>query len=240
MTKAMRAALVICAMAQAANVNAQENAVFDAAVRASLLRNPDVVLEVFKILEEQQNTKAVQQDIGLIEKYSDELFGNIDIETPVLVEFVDYQCGYCRRAHSETLLLLEQHPTVTIVQKQFPILGPKSVELAERMLAIKTVHGDVVFQEMNDALMGDDGRIAATFDDYITAQGLDAFKIREVATSEEVQAEISATHALARALSISGTPGFVSRTKIIRGFSEVEGLEVAVFGRGILAAKESE
>ncbi|MEX0304444.1 MAG: DsbA family protein, partial [Leisingera sp.] len=99
--KAVLAAAVGLTMttAPAAAETPQTDAEFDQRVRDVLLRNPDIILEVFALLEAKEEAAKAVKDQELIAKVADELFEGLDPEKPILVEFQDYNCGYCRRAH---------------------------------------------------------------------------------------------------------------------------------------------
>ena len=53
------------------------------------------------------------------------------------VEFFDYNCGYCKRAMSDMLTLLKDDPKLKVVLKEFPVLGPGSVEAAQVAIAVR-------------------------------------------------------------------------------------------------------
>ena len=97
--------------AQALDLNAMndaEKAEFGAQVREYLLENPEVILEAINILEERNAVAEAAADKELVAANADELFddgfswvgGNPDGDI-TLVEFMDYRCGYCRRAVPE-------------------------------------------------------------------------------------------------------------------------------------------
>jgi len=209
---------------------AQELSTFDLQVRETLLRNPEIILEVFELLEEQEKSQAARQDIEKISKNEKALFGELDPMTPVIVEFLDYRCGYCRRNHAELIDFLETNPNVVLIEKHFPILGQESVEMSQTALAIRIVHGDVAYRAFHNAMMGETRNGEVNMAEYIMAAGLDKAKIEEAYASDVVLNEISNVRGLARRLGISGTPAFISRTSIVPRYADVELLTQAVFG----------
>ena len=54
-----------------------------------------------------------------------------------MVEFFDYNCGFCKRALSDTLALIKDDPNLKIVLKELRILGPGSLEAAQVAVAVR-------------------------------------------------------------------------------------------------------
>ena len=72
-----------------------------------------------------------------------------------LVEFFDYNCGYCKRALCDLVTLMKAEPELRVVLKDFPVLGPNSVEAAlVASAARKQISGDKFFEFHQKLLMG--------------------------------------------------------------------------------------
>ena len=76
--------------------------------------------------------------------------------------------------------------------------------------------------------MADDGKMKANFDAYLEQSGFDLDQIKEIAQSEDVTVQLADAQQLARALSISGTPAYVTRSRVIRGYVEASTLSDAI------------
>ena len=202
---------------------AQADEVFDEKVRQALLNNPEIVLEVFAILERKNEERERRQDLGLIGSVASELFAIPDDEDavigPVVVEFVDYQCGYCRRAEAEVAALRSEHPEIEVRLLQFPILGEQSVEMARLALATRNLYGEEQYHLFNDVMLQGGDAAVNNLDRFLSEMGFDVEALREAAASPEIDEELAATHELARKLKISGTPGFVTPSRIHRGYT---------------------
>ena len=192
---------------------------FDSYVKQSLLRNPNVLIEVFELLENEQDRQEQQADAALIEHHRDVLFSNAEENGPVIVEFFDYNCGYCRQAHSEMEAVRARHADISVLHMHLPILGQGSVELAKTMMAVKTLYGDDAYQDLHKRLMEDDGRMKARMTVELEQLGFDVEQIAIVAEGPEVTKALESAGQIARSLGISGTPAFVTRSKILRGFA---------------------
>lgn len=195
---------------------------FDAKVRDALLRNPEIVLEVFAILERQNDERQALKDAALLDTVSELLFADIDAdrgqETPIVVEFVDYNCAYCRRAGDEVESVLAENDNVVLKVLQFPILGDNSVEAARLAYAAKILYGEDKYLEINKALLEGGAPAMQNLDGFLAAMGFDPNALRHAADDPQIDDHLTTTRELARRLNITGTPGFITRTRIHRGF----------------------
>ncbi|WP_120632868.1 DsbA family protein [Ruegeria sp. EL01] len=220
---------LITSPAQALDLNAMtdtEKAEFGAQVREYLLENPDVIIEAINILEQRNAAAEAETDKELVAANVDELFndgyswvgGNPDGDI-TLVEFMDYRCGYCRRAVPEVASLLSEDGNIRLVIKEFPILGDASVLSSRFAVATKHVAGDDAYKQVHDALLEFSGDASeVTLRRISDGLGLDSDAIIAAMDSEQVTDEISQTRALAQRMQISGTPSFVLGTEMLRGY----------------------
>lgn len=204
-----------------------QEAAFGAAVRSYLLENPQVIMEAVAVLEEREQQQQAQADLSIVSDNADALFndgyswvgGNPDGDYTV-VEFLDYRCGYCRKAHPEVSELIKSDGNIRLIVKEFPILGEASIIASRFAIATQIIGGNDAYKAVSDALMTLDGnpneatlkRLAKTF-------GLDADAILAEMSSEEVTRRIAETRALAQRMQISGTPSFVFGDQMVRGYA---------------------
>lgn len=220
---------LITGPAQALDLNAMsdaEKAEFGTQVREYLLQNPEVIIEAINILEQRNAAAEAEADKDLVAANTDELFndgyswvgGNPDGDI-TLVEFMDYRCGYCRRAVPEVASLLAEDGNIRLVIKEFPILGDASVLFSRFAVATKHVAGDDAYKQVHDALLEFSGEpTEVTLRRISDGLSLDSDAIIAAMDSDEVTNEISQTRALAQRMQISGTPSFVLGTEMLRGF----------------------
>ncbi len=203
-----------------------ERAQFRAEVRAYLMENPEVILQAVEQMQNRQAEAQMQADFDLVTANADEIFddgyswvgGNPDGDIK-LVEFLDYRCGYCKRAHGEVAKLLETDGNIKLIVKEFPILGDQSLLASRFAVATKLVAGGDAYKQLNDALMAFNGevslpalrRLGESFE-------LDVAAIEAKMDSDEVTQEIAQTRALAQKLQITGTPTFVMQDEMLRGY----------------------
>lgn len=213
-----------------------EREAFRAEVRAYLLENPEVLVEAIEILEARQATSQANTDAALVAANYDALVrdthswvgGNPEGDITI-VEFLDYRCGFCRRAFPEVEELVSSDGNIRIILKEFPILGPQS-DLASRFaIATKMIAGDDAYKQAHDALITFRGNISEpALVSVANDLGLDAEAIMAEMNSEDVTGIINDNRALAQAMQITGTPTFVVGGQMLRGFLPLEGMRAIV------------
>ena len=226
---ALALSTAIAAPAAAFDLEAMTDAerdAFRAEIRAYLLDNPEVLMEAIGVLEQREAEAQVAADEAMVaanlEAITDDGYswvgGNPDGDI-TLVEFTDYRCGYCRRAHAEVEQLLSADGNIRFIIKEFPILGEGSVLSARFAIAVKNLHGDDAYKEAHDALIT--LRADATpesLERLAEALGHDAGEVFAEMESPAVSEVIDQNRALASALQISGTPTFVLGNRMLRGY----------------------
>ncbi|MEO9514734.1 MAG: DsbA family protein [Paracoccaceae bacterium] len=229
LTKTLAALTCLALPVQALDLNEmspEERQIFQQEVRTYLLENPEVIMEAVQVLEARQQQQQELADLSLVTDNAADLFddgyswvgGNPDGDI-TLVEFLDYRCGYCRRAHDEVAELLAMDGNIRLIVKEFPILGEQSVLASQFAIATKQIAGDDAYKSLADALMTFSGdmnirnlrRLAGNF-------GVDVDAIEAHMDSDAVADEIRATRVLAQRLQISGTPTFVLQDELLRGY----------------------
>ena len=203
-----------------------DRAAFRAEVRAYLLDNPEVILEAYQIYEERQAAAQAAVEEQTVAAYAGKIFddpnswagGNLDGDI-VLVEFSDYRCGYCRKAHSEVKQLVETDGNIKLIIKEFPILGDQSVLASRFAIASRIVGGDEAYEKLHNAMMETKGAVSEkSLSRLADKLGLDGQAILAKINDPLVNQIIGENHQLAQALQISGTPTFVLGNELLRGY----------------------
>lgn len=208
------------------SMSTQERAAFGEAVRDYLMENPQVIMEAVQLLEARQQEQQERADFDLVSDNAEALFndgysfvgGNPEGDI-TLVEFMDYRCGYCKRAAPEVEKLMESDGNIRLIIKEFPILGDQSMLASRFAIATKQVAGGAGYKAMHDALISFNGDITLpALTRMADTLGLDAAAIEAAMGSDAVTQEIVQTRALAQRLQISGTPTFVMQDELLRGY----------------------
>ena len=213
-------------------MSTSERALLQEEIRLYLLENPEVIMEAVEVLRKKEQQAAIQSDFELVKKHENAIFedgfsfigGNPNGDI-TLVEFVDYRCGYCKKAHYEVEKLLSTDGNIRFVIKEFPILGDDSLMLSKFALAVKIVHGDEMYKLVHDILIKMKAPPSEkAFDQIISNLNLDAKLVESAMESNEVNGMIAYTRTLAERLKISGTPTFVMNDELIRGYVPFDAL----------------
>jgi protein-disulfide isomerase len=195
-------------------------------VRDYLMKNPEVLQEVIGELEKRQAVAEADKHKAAISTHREALFNSkrqVNLGNPqgdvTLVEFFDYNCGYCKRALADMLELLKSDQKLRFVLKEFPVLGPGSVEAAQVAVAVNMQdRTGKKYLDFHQKLLSGRGQIdkakalAAAKD-----VGLDMARIEKDLQSGEVKATLEESVKLAEALGISGTPSYVVGESVIPG-----------------------
>ncbi len=218
------------------NMSDDERSALREEIRSYLLDNPEIIMEAVSVLEQRQADAQAMGDVDLVRVNAEAIFsdghswvgGNPEGDI-TLVEFTDYRCGFCRRAHAEVEQLLEADGNIRFIVKEFPILGEESVLSSRFAIAVKQLAGDDAYKTAHDMLIGFRGPITAdTLDRMATDMGLDGAAIMAQMTSDEVTQVIADNHALAGRLQISGTPTFVLEDQMLRGYMPLADMQTLV------------
>ena len=213
-------------------MSAAERALLQKEIRLYLLENPEIIMEAVEVLREKEQQAAIQSDFELVKKHKKAIFedgfsfigGNPNGDI-TLVEFVDYRCGYCKKAHNEVEKLLSTDGNIRFVIKEFPILGEESLVLSKFALAVKLVHGDEIYKLVHDILIKMKSPPSErAFNQIMNNLNLDADRVQSKMESNEVNGMIAYTRTLAERLKISGTPTFVMNDELIRGYVPFDAL----------------
>jgi protein-disulfide isomerase len=203
-----------------------DRAALHAEIRAYLLEHPEIVMEMIQLLEEKQRVATEEGDRALIASNAPQIFddgfswvgGNPEGSFTV-VEFLDYQCGFCRKAQPELTEMIESDGDIRLIVKEMPILGPGSELAARAAVATLITRGPEAYATLHDRLMELKGEITdVSLDQALAEVGLDPAAIRPAMQDPEVDRRLAATRELAATLAISGTPTFVFDDRMVRGY----------------------
>ena len=183
------------------------------------------MLEVNNVLEAKMDKIQSERMAVAVKENADELFrptgspiaGNAKGDV-TMIEFFDYNCGYCKKAFGDVAQAIEKDKQVKLVLKEFPILSKGSEEAARVALAAK-MQGK--YWEFHRAMLESQGQAnEASALKVAEKLGLDMTKLKKDMASPEVKKEIDDTRKLATKMGIQGTPHFIVGDRIIPGAPE--------------------
>ena len=129
-------------------------------IKKYILENPEIIIEAIEIYQKKQSFKTIDKEKKLIKNLSSEIFddknsykyGDKNSKTTI-VEFVDYNCGYCKRNHNIIMKFLKNNNNVRYVVKELPILGESSLLASKVAVLIYLIDGSKVYKKFFDFLM---------------------------------------------------------------------------------------
>jgi len=199
---------------------------FERRVRDYLLNHPEVIIESVQRLEARRRAAEETEAHSVLKSRADDVLR--DPASPVggnpqgdvtLVEFFDYNCGYCRQVAPVVDEAEKSDAGLRIVYKEFPILGPNSIFAARAALA---AHRQGKYAPLHKALMKVRGNVDEASVMRVAGElGLDLARLKADMADAAIQSAIDRNLELARALRITGTPGFVVGNQILRGATDV-------------------
>jgi protein-disulfide isomerase len=217
------AALLAALPARAASLDDQQKKEVEQIVREYLLANPEILREMSTNLEakeraaeEQARSASLKQNASLIFKTAeDPVAGNPKGDVTV-IEFMDYNCSWCKKGMAEVASLVEADKNVKVVFKEFPIFGAGS-EFAARAALASVKQGK--YWDLHQALFSHDGPVTEEVTRQLAeAAGLDMAKLEKDMEDAGIAKSLAATQALAVSMQINGTPAFIVDDKVFPGY----------------------
>lgn len=208
--------------AAAAEFTPEQRQAIEAIIHDYLTKNPEMLLDVLQAAEDKMKGEARDKASAALVAHRHEVFD--DPDAPVggnpqgnasIVEFFDYSCPYCKEVEPALETLLAEDRQLRIVYKEFPVLGPESMNAARAALAARKQDK---YDALHRALMGFKGKMdeAAVFK-VASSVGLDVARLKRDMAAPDIDRMLKANLSLAEALDISGTPGFVVGDEIVPG-----------------------
>ncbi|WP_413205473.1 DsbA family protein [Rhodospirillum sp. A1_3_36] len=193
-------------------------------IREHLIANPEILKEAFQALKAKEDAAEKANQASMIKQLGPMLTDPKDLPTlgnakgdVTVVEFSDYNCGYCKRVFPVLWDTIKTDGKIKLHVMEYPILGPDSVLGARAALAV-ALQDEAKYEPYHKALMAHKGKITEeVLAKLAKDQGLDAEKMKKDMTSEDVDAKIARSFQLAQALGISGTPAFIIGDQLIPG-----------------------
>lgn len=218
--------------AHAEELSPQMRLQMEAVVRDYLLKNPELIRDASRELAvreaaQKQATaaKAIAENREALERDPESPVGGNPLGDITVVEFFDYNCGFCKRVASNLKALTDADKNVRVIYKELPILGPSSLLGSKAALAAKRQGKYVAFHE---ALFELPEISDATLKELSARLGLDHARLLSDMADPALMKQIERDHALARMLDINGTPGFVIGDHIEPGAVETAVLQEIV------------
>ncbi|MGE0064087.1 MAG: DsbA family protein [Xanthobacteraceae bacterium] len=195
-------------------------------VREYLVKHPDVLQEAYQELEKRQAAAEAEKHKSAVKDHAPMLFASprqVVLGNPngdvTMVEFFDYNCGYCKHAMADMLALLKSDPKLKVVLKEFPVLGPGSVEAAKVAAAVHLQDkSGKKYLEFHTKLLGGRGQADKARALSVAKEiGMDVGRIEKDMDGPAVMEVLKESAILSQALGLNGTPSYVVGDQVVVG-----------------------
>jgi protein-disulfide isomerase len=216
--------LAFSTAAPAQELNPKQKLQMQNIVRDYILENPEIIQEAMARLEQKRKDAEVAARKRTITDQAKLLFnsprqvvlGNPDGDV-TLVEFFDYNCGFCKRAMGDLVKLLDTDKNLRVVMKEFPVLGKASFDAAKVSIAV-SLQSPEKYAEFHMKLLRAPGQAGSTKALAVAKSvGIDMDQLRKDMRSPEINATVEEVYALAEGLGLTGTPSYVVGTNVVFG-----------------------
>lgn len=209
----------------AAGMSPADRKATEALVRAYILENPEIITDAVAILQQREVTQrlsAVGNDIA--KPFPGAEAGNPKGDVTI-VEFTDYNCGFCRASVPDVQRLLKSDGNIRLVYRELPILSQSSRDAALWALAAARQGKHKAF---HDALFAGGRADAANIAAAARTTGLDVAAAQTFAASPQANQEIERNLAFMQQIGFNGTPTFIIGDQILEGALGYDALKRAV------------
>ena len=228
------AAMLFAPPASAQSFNEDQRHEIEGIVKDYLLAHPDVLQDVMAALDKRQQEADAEKARTTIKNNNATLFNSphqVVLGNPqgslTVVEFFDYNCGYCKRALPDMLTLLKNDSNIRFVLKEFPVLGEGSVDAAHVAVAARMQDPTgKKYIEFHQKLLGGRGPADKAHALAVAKEvGFDMVRIEKDMASDEVKTTIDENMKLADALGVNGTPSYVVGDELVVGAVGLDALK---------------
>jgi len=205
-------------------------------VKSYLMTHPELIQDALNALDQKQkDAESTAQKAALASLSKDLLksengvvLGNPDGDV-TLVEFFDYNCGYCKKSLSDMMGLMKDDPKLRLILRDFPVLGPDSVEASAIALAARKQLTADQYMTFHQQLLTSRGRVGKERATQVAKDlGADMVRLAKDSESGETRSLLAATMRAADSLRIGGTPAFVVGDGVIVGAVGQDSLALAI------------
>lgn len=218
------------AAAPAQDVAALTPEAINAQIESFLMNDPKILQRMSVALDSTLRAEEREQATVAIASMQEAIFndpGQIVVGNPdgdvTLVEFFDYNCGYCRSALPDLATLLAEDPDLRVILKEFPILSNESIDAAR--VAVLVGEADADYWSFHEALFTSRGKVDKQVALAAAADlGLSPVSLELDMGKDSVSKTIQTSYEIAKALNITGTPTYIIGNEVIPGAIGIEEL----------------
>src|ERR1700751_576231 len=207
----------------AEEITSEQRKAIEAIIHDYLMQNPDVLFDALRAGEEAKTNQVLRdRHHEIFDDPATPVGGNPEGDVTI-VEFFDYRCPYCKQVQPSLQALLGEDHKLRFIYKEMPVLGAPSLTAAHAALAAR-LQGK--YEHFHAAMMATKGQITDEVIYQVAGSvGLDVDRLKRDMAAPEIEQALKANLALASALEIRGTPGFIIGEHIVPGAIDLDALK---------------
>tara|TARA_B100000242_G_C43025456_1_gene477441 strand:- start:894 stop:1595 length:702 start_codon:yes stop_codon:yes gene_type:complete len=197
----------------------------DEIIKKFILEHPEVLIQSLKNYSEDIAIKNESEIKNNISEHQKELFDNNSNTfigkknaNIVVVEFFDYNCSYCLKAHLKINELLKKNSNFKVILKHLPILSESSEKLARLAMALSSINRKDFLEFHEFALKNAYSLKELKLNEYFESKKIDYGKLKEISNNNEITKLLNKDILLAKKLGVNGTPAFVINGEVVTGW----------------------
>jgi protein-disulfide isomerase len=205
--------------------SASQKSEIETIVKNYIVKNPEILRDAIDELENRAKAAEADARSKLVSDVQGPLYTSpyqAIIGNPsgklTLIEFFDYNCGYCKKMLPDIARLMKDEPDLRVILRDYPILSDSSVEAAQVAAAVRNQFKGEKFWEFHQKLLGSHGPVGKTQALAVAqALGADMDKIGKDMNAPSVKEGLDESDRLGRDLALNGTPSYVVGDEVVVG-----------------------
>ena len=198
-------------------------------IKNYILENPEIIIESLEKFTANQKEREKKSFVSILNNFNETKvyenlprIGNLESQL-IIVEFIDYNCGYCKKTLPTISKLIKNFDNIQIVFIDYPILSESSEIAARASLAANEQNA---YFEYHTFLLNNKKSINEDILYKIAKElSLDIEKFKKDMSSEKIKNNIIQNINFANSLKIRGTPTFIIGKQILPGAYDYEKLK---------------
>ena len=200
----------------------------DEEIKAFILKNPEIIIESLQKFEAKKENEKKLENKNKLNTLSNQiynaesLFEGNKLSNKIIVEFFDYNCSYCKRAHLDLKKIISEDKNIKVIYKNYPILSENSLKLAKYALVISEIDKKK-FVKFHNLILTNKGMINnKVLNSILKKLNIDKNYLEKKIDDEEINQKLQNDIELARNLGLRGTPAFIISDDIFFGYINKE------------------
>ena len=203
-------------------------------IKQYIISNPEIIFQALEGVQE-SSSKDPNEKISLkIQEKKQQIF---DVENspylgkknaPIkIVAFLDYNCGYCKKANDALNQIIANDPNVCVIYKLNLILGDPSEYLSKVALAVHKIAPDK-FKSIHDKLMHERIENKDALIKVLAQSQINFDDLNNQINTQYIQESLQKSVVLAKYIGVTAVPAMIINDKFYSGFIDAHRLKAII------------